>query len=70
MISQLISGASVFVQKQNMTGGLMLEMEGTATLIANRVHVRGNKAQMSFSKADIADSTLDKSTGKVWVYLK
>lgn len=58
------------MQRQAMDGSFMFEVEGKAIMITDRIHVRGHKTNLSFSKKDIAEYKLEESTGKVWVYLK
>lgn len=69
-LCKLKNGSEVFVQRQTFDGSPMFEMEGNAVQIADRIHVRGHKANLSFSKNDVAEYKLETSTEKIWIYLK
>ena len=69
-VAVLRTGAKVFVQRQALDGSVMFEVEGKAVSITDRIHVHGHGARLNFGKTDVAKCTLEKSTGKVWVYLK
>ena len=63
-------GQRVFVERQSLLRGFMLAFDGTATMLNDRiVVVTGVSGQVSFRVTEINEMRLEKSTGKLWIYL-